>query len=110
VDILSKREKKIARELIEKGLLIEFGKILEEAGGIIEDWKNKKTDNRAAYYLLFDSVKTNDKHIARRYDGLTGSRYIFTVAGLLADGIISEEDIQEFRKEVQDKIHNINRI
>lgn len=37
-----------------------------------------------------------EKAIARRYDGLSGSRWLVTVAGILHDGYISDEDIIDF--------------
>lgn len=101
---LSKREKKIAREVIEKGLQTEFAKALNDADTVLQNWKNKETDNRAAYHLLFDTVKDNDKHIARRYDGITGSKYIDTISEKLIAGVISICDLKEFREETQNEI------
>ena len=101
---LSKREKKIAREIIEKGLQIEYAKCLNYAYSVLENWKNKKTDNRETYHLLYQTVKNNDKHIARRYDGMRGSMYIDTILEQLADGLISNDDLKEFREETQNEI------
>ncbi len=107
---LSKREKKIAREVIEKGLQIEFAKSLYDADTVLQNWKSKETDNRAAYHLLYQTVKDNDKHIARRYDGMRGSDYIDTIAAQLIDGIISMDDLKEFREETQKEIMKLCRI
>ena len=104
MNTLSKREKKIAREIIEKGLQIEYAKCLNDADTVLQNWKNKKTDNRETYHLLYQTVKDNDKHIARRYDGMTGSTYIDTIAAQLIDGIISIDDLMEFREETQKEI------
>lgn len=110
MDTLSKREKKIAREIIEKGLQIEYAKCLYDADTVLQNWKNKKTDNRETYHLLYQTVKDNDKHIARRYDGMRGSMYIDTIAAQLADGIISEDDLKEFSEETQKEITGLCRI
>ncbi len=107
---LSKREKKIAREIIEKGLQVEFAKALYDADTVLQNWKSKETDNRTAYHKLYKTVKDNDKHIARRYDGMTGSRYIDTIAAQLADGIISNDDLKEFTEETQNEISKLFRI
>lgn len=107
---LLKREKKIAREIIEKGLQIEFAKALIDADTVLQNWKNKKTDNRETYHLLYQTVKNNDKHIARRYDGIKGSMYVDTIAAQFADGIISKDDLKEFSEETQKEITMICRI
>jgi len=106
---LTKREKKIAREIIEKGLQIEYTNALNDAETVIQNWKNKETDNRAAYLLLYKAIEKNDKHIARRYDGMRGSSYIFIIAAQLADKIISKDDLKEFREETQNSIIFLSR-
>lgn len=42
MDTLSKKEKKIAREIIEKGLLIEFGIALNDEDTVLKKWKDKE--------------------------------------------------------------------
>lgn len=99
---LSKREKKIARVCIDKGLDAEFREGLENFEAIIADWRNGKFEsNKDAYHKLNKAVHTKDKAIARRYDGLSGSRWLVTVAGILYDGYISEEDIKDFSEEAK---------
>lgn len=106
---LSKREKKVARDIIEKGLQIEYAKCLYDADTVLQNWKDKGTDNSESYHLLYKTVKNNDKHIARRYDGMTGSSYIYIIAAQLADGIISIDDLKEFREETQNSIIILSR-
>ncbi|MEP6948559.1 MAG: hypothetical protein ABI863_04770 [Ginsengibacter sp.] len=102
---LSKREKKIAREAIEKGVLAEFVVSLEEAETIIKEWRNAQLDNKQAYHKLFAAIMEQNKHIARRYDDMRGSRYLLTVAAILHDGYITEEDIKDFSEEVKEQIN-----
>jgi hypothetical protein len=102
---LSKREKKIAREAIEKGVLAEFQVSLEEVETIIKEWRNRQLDNRVAYYKLFKAIKEQDKQIALRYDDMRGSRYLVTVAAILHDGYITEDDIKDFSEEVKEEIN-----
>jgi len=97
---LSKADKKIAREIIEKGLQQEFAKGLFAADTILDDWKNKVTNNRDTYHKLYKQIIDFDKHIARRYDRMTGSNYIFIIAGQLNDGVISENDLNGLSGEV----------
>lgn len=106
---LTKREKKIAREIIDKGLQIEYTNALNDADNVIQNWKNKITDNREAYHLHYKTVKDHDKHIARRYDGMRGSSYIYIIAAQLADKIISKNDLKEFREEIQNAIIFLSR-
>lgn len=96
---LSKKDKKTAREIIEAGLQKEFAKGLFEADTILTEWKNKAIDNREAYYSLYKQIASFDKHIARRYDDMKGSTYLFIIAAQLSDGIISENDLDEFSEE-----------
>jgi len=90
---LSKSEKKIVREIIEIGLQREFAKGLTKADSILEGWKNHLKDNRESYHLLYKQITQFDKHIARRYDNMTGSNYLFVLAGQYAENVISETDL-----------------
>lgn len=104
---LSKKDKKIAREMIEKGVQIEFVNGLNEANAVIKKWENHTLENREAYHLLFKTIKDFDKHIAQRYDAMTGSRYFLTVVVLYADGIITDEDIMNFSPGVNEEIRKM---
>lgn len=110
MESLSKKEKKVAREIIEKGLQIEFEKCLNDAYDVLLNWKNKNNGNREAYHLLYDTIQKNDKHIARRYDGMTGSSYVFIIAAQYRDGIISKDDLKEFSEKTQNSIILLSRI
>ncbi len=104
---LSKKDKKTAREIIEAGLQKEFAKGLFDADTILTEWKNKAIDNREAYYSLYKQIASFDKHIARRYDDMKGSTYLFIIAAQLSEGIISESDLNEFSPEVKQAIIRI---
>ena len=104
---LSKKDKKTAREIIEAGLQKEFAKGLFEADTILTEWKNKAIDNREAYFSLYKQIIGFDKHIARRYDDIKGSTYLFVIAAQLYDGIISEKDLDDFSPEVKQAILRI---
>jgi hypothetical protein len=101
---LSKKDKKTARKIIELGLQKEFAKGLFDADTILAKWKNKATGNREAYLSLYKHLTDFDKHIARRYDGMTGSKYLFIIAGQLQDGVISENDLNELSPGVKQAI------
>jgi hypothetical protein len=97
---LTKSEKKIVRELIEIGLQREFAKGLSDADSIIEDWKNHIKDNRESYHLLYKHITKFDKHIAMRYDNMTGSSYLFVLAGQYAENVISESDLENLPEHI----------
>jgi hypothetical protein len=94
---LSKREKKIAKACIDKGLEAEFKEGLENFHAIMQDWRaGKFASHKEAYHELFKAVDKKDNTISRRYDGLTGSRWLITVVELFREGYISEDDIKDF--------------
>jgi hypothetical protein len=101
---LSKKDRRIAGELIAKGLEAEFAKCLELAYRITLRWKNGETDVRNSYYKLFTQLTDFDKHIASRYDGMSGSRYTGAVADLIFEGWIKESDISEMQEETKNEI------
>jgi hypothetical protein len=107
---LSKREKKIARAAIDKGLDAEFQEGLEKSEAVIRDWhQGKFSTNKEAYHELCKTLTDKDDAISQRYDGLTGSRYLITVAQLFAEKIITEDDIKEFSEEIKAILHSFSK-
>jgi len=107
---LTKSEKKIAREIIEIGLQKEYAKGLFQFDSILVKWKDKKLDSREAYQQLYDKLIRCDKHIARRYDRMSGSNYLFIIAAQLIDGVISEKDLEKFSEQTKQAIKLIANI
>lgn len=106
----SKSEKKIVRQVIETALQRDFEACIWEVDSIIQRWKSKKLDNSKAYQEIYLKVKENDKYIARMYDHITGSKYMLTLQGLLADKIISEADLDGFSEKTRKDILKIMNI
>lgn len=102
---LSKREKKIARQCIDKGLHIAYTEALEEAGLVISDWHSEKINTRDAYMRLYNVIKEHDYAIARRYNSLSGSRWLGVVAQLFAEKKITEDDISDLSEETRNVIY-----
>jgi hypothetical protein len=99
---LSKKEKKIARECIDKGLEAAFKEGLGKSEVVIKDWRQGTfSSNKEAYHKLYKAITDNDDAISRRYDGLTSSRYLVTVAQLFLEKVITEDDIKEFSDETK---------
>lgn len=101
---LSKKDKKVARQIIEDGLQKELGKGLDKIDKLLKKWQEGKQDNRESYHLLFKTISDFDKHIAKRYDNMTGSKYLFIIASQLHDDIVSEGSLSELSEEVIQKI------
>jgi hypothetical protein len=104
---LSKKDKKTAREIIEKGLQIEYANGLNQLLTILQDWEKNNLSNRDAYYAIYKRVIDYDKHIARRYDQLSGSKYLFIIAGQLIDGAISSADLESLSDEAKQAVQRI---
>jgi hypothetical protein len=99
---LTKKEKKIARECIDKGLDAAFKEGLEKSEVVISNWRQGKfSSNKEAYYKLYKTLTDKDDVIGRRYDGLTGSRWLMTVAQLFSEKVITEDDIAGFSDETK---------
>lgn len=104
---LSKSDKKAARIIIDKGINKEFENGLNEFNQILKNWEQKRSDNRETYHSLYRSVKDFDKYIARLYDDITGSRYLFIIVAQLRNGVIDETDLAGLSEETRDKIRTI---
>lgn len=107
---LSKKGKKEIRKIIESGLQREFANGLLEADNILNAWKTKSIGNRETYHLLYKHIDDFDKHISRRYDRISGSNYLYIVAGQLLDDVITEDDLSNLSVEVQRAIKMIANI
>jgi len=98
---LSKKDKKAAREVIEKGLQREFEKGLSKTEKLLLNWRKGIKNNTETYQAVYKQIKNFDKHIAFRYNGIKGSRYLPTIIGQLLDDVLHEEDLADFSEEVQ---------
>jgi hypothetical protein len=107
---LSKREKKIARVCIDKGIDTAFKQGLEKSEEVISYWRQGKfPSNREAYHKLYEVIIGADKAIAGRYDGLTGSKWLITVAQLFVEKTITEDDLKDFSDETKGVINSFVR-
>lgn len=108
---LTKSEKKVARMCIDKGLDAEYREGLEKVAAIMDSRRSGKfKDSREAYLKMYKTLDGKDREIARRYNGLTGSRYLLTVAVLFADGYIDEDDIRGFSDSSREAIYRFKDI
>jgi len=92
---LTKREKRICRELIDQSVEKEFETGLERADEIMNEWKSKTLSGRLAFHKLRDHLNDFRKHLARRYDSLRGSDYLRVVAEIVYDGYLTDNDTEE---------------
>jgi hypothetical protein len=101
---LTKSDKKILRAAIDIGLQKDFVTAITELDAVITQWKEKHLDKRDAYQSLNKTMKDNDKFIARRYDGLTGSRYSLLVCVLYTEGSVLDANLEGLSEETRNKI------
>lgn len=97
----TKADKKLVRQIIETGLQREFASGLVEMGKIIKDWELEGTSSQETYYKLYKAVGKFNKHIGRRYDNMSGSKYKMIVASQLFDEVINEEDLNGLSEEAK---------
>ena len=103
---LPKSQKKIARGIIEKGMQREYQNGIEKVDAVIEKWKSGKMDNREAYISIYKKLTSHDKHLAHRYDSMSGSKYLMIISGQVADGVISFEELSELNDQAKQVIKN----
>ena len=107
---LTKSQKKIARQIIEKGLQKEYVDGIIELDNIISKWKIKKLANRDAWFELYDNLTKHDDHLSNRYDNMGGSKYLYVIAGQLASGVINRYNLTDFDEDVISDILLLNGI
>jgi hypothetical protein len=100
----SKSEKKIARTLIDKGILKDKEICNASVLEILESWKNGKIETWETYREVYETVRKNDKYIALNYDRILGSAYFGTVIDMYCKDLLSEEDINPFSEAVRERI------
>ena len=106
---LTKEQKRIAKRLIDIALEREcavFNLRIKTLAGHHLNTKLTKP-NHQRYLDIYKLTDEFDKHIADRYDGLSGSRYLMTIVNLYCDGVLKDEDLIEFDDEVFMQIKNI---
>ena len=107
---LTKTQKKIARELIDLGLQRECKAFTDKITKFTNSPEWKTGNSHELYLKLYKKVTSFDKHIARRYNDLTGSHYLMAVFGLFQDEILTPDDIARFDIEVQNELLGMKKI
>jgi predicted transcriptional regulator len=105
----AKRDIKVIRTLVKKGLLNDFAKGLSKADEILNEWKQAQTDNTEAYHKLHKQVVDFDKHILRRYDSAKESDILYTFIQQLNEGLVDVADLKELTREGQEEIQKMIR-
>lgn len=106
---LPKSQKKIARRIIETGLQREYADGINKVKKIIDNWEKKQLNNKDAYLKMYKTLTNHDKMIGRRYDYMTGSKYVMIIASQLYDGVIGEDELEDFNSEVKNTILFLSR-
>jgi hypothetical protein len=96
---LSKADKRIARNIIGKGMMNEFAQGLTKADKILNGWKQGKVDASDAYEALHKHIRAFDKDITKRYDNISNDYLMFFVVRQLHDKVIDEQDLEAFSED-----------
>lgn len=105
---LTKADKRKCRELIHVGLERECEKYVKEMQKLVntpiplaelnelyreENGFSVEGPWHKRYIALYKKTASFDKHIAQRYDGMTGGHYLDDVLSLYCEGTISDDEI-----------------
>ena len=116
---LTKADKRHCRELIHIGLERECEKFVKDIqrlankpiplGELNEPYREENGRSvegpwHKRYIALYKKTVSFDKHIADRYDGMSGGHYIDGVLSLYCDGIITDEEINVLSDEPREFI------
>lgn len=114
---LTKSDKRLCRELIHVGLERECKKFVEEMQKVVSKQipltelnAPYREENGVAvegpwhkqYIKIFRKVRSFDKHVARRYDGMTGGHYLDAVLALYCDDLVTNDEISGFSEKVKE--------
>ena len=99
---LTKKEKKIARDIFSVSIEKEFDTALQNSDVIIARWKSDKAKAREVFHETHSYLNNFLKHLQRRYDDLRSSMYLITLAGILKDGYITVKEIKDFSDEAKE--------
>ena len=97
----SKRDKKLLRDIIEKGLRKEFKSGIEQMESIILLWRQRQIDDSDIYRQLNETMHEHDKYISRKYDQMNSTTYAQIVASQLADQLIEESDLDDLSEDMK---------
>lgn len=107
MDELTKSQKKKVRELIDIGLKRDYTDAIKRVKRLCDSFVEGKSDPREYYMKLYSTVKNKDKDIARRYNDLTGSKYLLRLSMLLIDNVLTHDDIRGLDDELKERLLQI---
>ena len=100
---LTKAQKKAARILIDRALQRECERFLVDVKRLVNTPLQEDSPHKR-YLELYKKIDSFDHQIGKTYDGLGGSRYFITVAGLYYRDVLTEEEIGLMGDELKAKI------
>ena len=104
---LTKSQKKKVRQLIEKGLMRDYSDAIRTVRNVCHSYVDGESDPKQHYLKLYSALASKDKDIARRYDNLTGSRYLPTLIMLLREEVLSKGDLQKLDDDLRQYLLSI---
>jgi hypothetical protein len=101
----TKSDKRVAQTLISIALQRDVQTILNEYLELLRKWKNENPeDSRDIYNAHYKAVKENNKYLTQQYDMLRPSWYFDAIINLLANKILTEQDLTDFSDQVKNEL------
>ena|ERR1700743_468736 len=100
----NKPERKLAGEIIAKGLHEDFRRGLDEFDIILKKREVEGSDLGEVYRELYGTVRDFNKFIARRYDALRPKDYDMVIIHQLLDKLYDDSELNGFRPEIKERI------
>lgn len=69
--------------------------------------KTRKGKEHAAYLEVYKLIKTEDKTIARLFNGVKRSRGLGVLAAWKTEGLITEDQFESLSEETQSRVKNL---
>lgn len=113
---LTKTDKRLCRELIHVGLERECKEFVEGMQELVSKpipaeelnvpYQEENGDSvegpwHKRYIKIVNKAHAFNKHVARRYDGITGGHYLDAVQDLYCNDLVTDEEISPFSEEVE---------
>jgi len=101
---LSKEDRKIVRELIDKGMTEEFKRGMENFDSLLQQWRSNPGDHREHYANLYGTIRDFNKHIAWQYDNMKGSHIVSVLEYQLSNDVLELSVLDVLSTEVKNEL------
>jgi hypothetical protein len=101
---LTKKDKRVIRELISKGIEKEFKRGLEMSEQLLTEWRTTSGDDREYYHKLRDELNAFHKRIVSLYDYTPNHMKPDVLSVQVREGLIDESELDALSPEGKEMI------